>query len=32
VTQWEGDCWLVANEGRKPQYQAVWGLRGCRKL
>lgn len=32
VTQWDGDCWLVANEGRKPQYQAVWGLRGCRKL
>ncbi|HMX39019.1 MAG TPA: hypothetical protein PK971_01840 [Saprospiraceae bacterium] len=32
VTQWEGDCWLVANEGRKPQYQAVWGLKGCRKL
>ena len=32
VTQWEGDCWLVANEGRKPQYQAVWGLRGCKRM
>ena len=24
VTQWDGDCWLVANEGRKPQFQSVW--------
>lgn len=28
VTQWEGDCWIVANEGRKPQFQAVWRLKG----
>jgi hypothetical protein len=27
VTQWEGDCWIVANEGRKPQFQAVWRLK-----
>ncbi len=24
ITQWEDDCWLVANEGRKPQFQAIW--------
>ena len=27
VTQWEGDCWVVANEGRKPQFQAVWRVK-----
>lgn len=32
VTQWDGDCWVVANEGRKPQFQAVWSLRGCRRM
>ncbi len=26
ITQWDNDCWLVANEGRKPQYQAVWRI------
>lgn len=30
VTQWEGDCWIVANEGRKPQFQAVWRLKGAK--
>lgn len=28
VTQWEGDSWIVANEGRKPQLQAIWRLKG----
>jgi hypothetical protein len=27
VTHWAGDCWLVANEGRKPQFQAIWRTR-----
>lgn len=27
ITQWDGDCWLVANEGRKPQFQSIWRLR-----
>lgn len=27
VTQWEDDCWVVANEGRKPQFQAVWRVK-----
>lgn len=27
VTQWDGDCWIVANEGRKPQCQAVWRVK-----
>lgn len=31
ITQWEGDCWIVANEGRKPQFQAVWRLKGENK-
>jgi hypothetical protein len=31
VTQWEGDCWVVANEGRKPQFQAVWRVRESKK-
>lgn len=30
VTQWEGDCWVVANEGRKPQFQAVWRVKNDR--
>lgn len=30
VTQWEGDCWVVANEGRKPQFQAVWRVKKSR--
>jgi hypothetical protein len=28
VTQWDGDCWIVANEGKKPQFQAVWRVKG----
>ncbi|MCB0543430.1 MAG: hypothetical protein H6565_15410 [Lewinellaceae bacterium] len=28
ITQWKDDCWLVANEGRKPQSQAVWRVKG----
>lgn len=24
ITQWNGNLWLVANEGRKPQFQSVW--------
>jgi hypothetical protein len=27
ITQWEGEKWLVANEGRKPQFQAIWRLK-----
>lgn len=27
VTQWDDDCWVVANEGRKPQFQAVWRVK-----
>lgn len=30
VTQWEDDCWMVANEGRKPQFQAVWRVKKSR--
>lgn len=30
VTQWDGDCWIVANEGRKPQFQAVWRMKGSK--
>jgi hypothetical protein len=26
VTEWEDGCWIVANEGRKSQFQAVWRL------
>jgi hypothetical protein len=28
VTQWEDGCWVVANEARKPQSQAMWRLKG----
>ncbi len=28
VTQWDDACWVVANEGRKPQFQAVWKVKG----
>ncbi len=24
ITQWEGNLWVAANEGRKPQFQRVW--------
>jgi len=24
ITQWDDTRWLAANEGRKPQYQAIW--------
>lgn len=27
ITQWDEECWLVANEGRKPQFQAIWRVR-----
>jgi len=27
LTQWDGNCWLVANEGRKPQFQGVWRIK-----
>lgn len=27
VTQWNEHCWLVANEGRKPQFQAIWRVK-----
>lgn len=27
ITQWDDECWLVANEGRKPQFQAVWRVK-----
>ncbi|MEI6409579.1 MAG: hypothetical protein WCR52_09365 [Bacteroidota bacterium] len=27
VTQWNEQCWLVANEGRGPQFQAIWRVK-----
>jgi hypothetical protein len=27
ITQWDDNRWLVANEGRKPQFQAIWRLK-----
>lgn len=27
ITQWEGKLWIVANEGRKSQFQRIWKLR-----
>jgi hypothetical protein len=29
VTQWDGDCWITANEGRRPHLQAIWRLKRC---
>ncbi|MFN0212709.1 MAG: hypothetical protein ACKVT2_00520 [Saprospiraceae bacterium] len=26
ITQWEGNLWLAANEGRKPQFQRIWRI------
>lgn len=26
ITQWDEQHWLVANEGRKPQFQSIWRL------
>jgi hypothetical protein len=26
VTEWEDGCWIVANEGRKSQFQTMWRL------
>lgn len=31
ITQWDEKHWLVANEGRKPQFQAIWRLKKKRK-
>ena len=31
ITQWDEKRWLVANEGRKPQYQAIWRTKKKRK-
>ena len=30
VTQWDGDCWIAANEGRRPHLQAIWRLKRCK--
>ena len=27
ITQWQDNLWLVANEGRAPQFQAIWRMR-----
>lgn len=27
ITQWDGNIWLAANEGRKPQFQRIWRLK-----
>jgi len=27
ITQWEGNVWEAANEGRKPQFQRIWRLK-----
>jgi hypothetical protein len=27
ITQWEGNVWLAANEGRKPQFQRIWRVK-----
>lgn len=27
ITPWEGDLWLVANEGRRPQSQRLWKIK-----
>jgi len=27
ITQWEGNLWVAANEGRKPQFQRVWRVK-----
>ena len=27
ITQWEGNVWIAANEGRKPQFQRIWKVR-----
>ncbi|MFN0174353.1 MAG: hypothetical protein ACKVU0_06890 [Saprospiraceae bacterium] len=27
ITQWEGNIWIAANEGRKPQYQHIWKVK-----
>lgn len=31
ITQWDDNCWLVANEGKKPQFQAVWRVKNHKK-
>lgn len=27
ITQWDGDLWIAANEGRKPHFQRIWRLK-----
>ncbi len=27
ITQWEGNLWVAANEGRKPQFQRIWRVK-----